>query len=281
MKYSIYEFRADFPNEDSCLEWLVNKLYPQGITCKKCKITTTHYKDRGRKSYSCTKCGNHFHPTSGTIFEKSSTPLSVWFEAIYRMTSTKCGVSAKEMERTLGVTYKTAWRMMHKIRELMALDFQLSGEVEIDETYFRAKPWRTTRPLAYNGRAATVLAMVERNGRARAFHISTNGKPTMLPIIRKHVIKDSLVYTDGLPAYKDLQEDYRHDIVIHSQGEYVRENVYTNTIENVFSHIKRGIQGVYRMVTPEYLQSYLNEFCFRYSYRKTNIFWALMNQIMI
>ena len=137
MKYTIKDFQADFPDEDACLEWLVGYLYPDGIYCKIDKKVTPHHKMRTRKSWSCELCGHHVHPTADTIFHKSTTPLTLWFYAIYLMASTLAGISAKQLERELGVTYKTAWRMFHQIRKMMAddEDSNLSGEVEVDETY--------------------------------------------------------------------------------------------------------------------------------------------------
>ncbi len=112
-RYTIKDFRKQFPDDDACLVWLKQYLFPQGITCKVCQKITKHHKVAKRKSYSCDRCGHHVHPTAGTIYHKSSTPLTDWFYAVYLMASTRCGISAKQLERELGVTYKTAWRMFH------------------------------------------------------------------------------------------------------------------------------------------------------------------------
>lgn len=122
MRYTIKDFQADFPNEQACLTWLKDYLYPDGIYCKICKKVTPHHAMRTRKSYSCETCGHHVHPTAGTIFDHSSTPLTLWFYAIYLMSATRAGISAKQLERELGVTYKTAWRMFHQIRSMMSDD---------------------------------------------------------------------------------------------------------------------------------------------------------------
>src|SRR5258708_6374355 len=135
-KYTIRDFEKQFSNDDLCLDWLVSHLYPNGIFCKTCGQITKHYKMAARKSYSCNNCGNHFHPTAGTIYHKSSTPLRLWFYAAYLMASTRCGISAKQIERELGVTYKTAWRMFHQIRSMLdESDKKLGNQVEVDETY--------------------------------------------------------------------------------------------------------------------------------------------------
>src|SRR5690606_19064950 len=122
MRYTIRDLQEDFPDDNACLTWLVDYLYPEGITCKNCKKVTPHHRMKTRRSYSCETCGNHVHPTADTIFHKSTTPLTLWFYAIYLMSATRAGISAKQLERELGVTYKTAWRMFHQIRKMMGSD---------------------------------------------------------------------------------------------------------------------------------------------------------------
>lgn len=138
-KYTLRDMQTEFPDDKSCLDWLLNCRYPQGITCKNCQRVTKHHFITSRKSYECQFCGNHIHPTAGTIFHKSSTPLTLWFYAIYLMSSTRTGISAKQLERELGVTYKTAWRMFTLIRSRQNEGrdaFGSNGDnVEVDETY--------------------------------------------------------------------------------------------------------------------------------------------------
>src|SRR5688572_25807069 len=138
-KYTINDFNRQFPNDDVCLEWLKNYLYPNGIFCKNCRKITKHHRVASRPSYSCDYCGHHVHPTAGTIYEKSTTSLRLWFYATYLMAQTRTGISAKYLERELGVTYKTAWRMFKQIRSLLQEDTTLSGTVEVDETYIGGK----------------------------------------------------------------------------------------------------------------------------------------------
>jgi transposase-like protein len=134
IRYAFKDFERDFPTEDACLEWLKNYLYPNGIFCETCQAVTKHHKVTSRKSYSCQHCGHHVHPTARTIYHKSSTSLHTWFHAIYLMASTRCGISAKQLERETGVTYKTAWRMFKQIRTMLPEDCNpLSGQV--DETF--------------------------------------------------------------------------------------------------------------------------------------------------
>src|SRR6266516_3929048 len=133
--FTLKDFQQKFPDDATCLEWLRNRLYPDGIYCEKCEATTKHHRVASRPSYSCDRCGHHVHPTAGTIFHKSPTPLTTWFYAIYLMASTRCGISAKQIQRETGVTYKTAWRMFKQIRSLMSEDVQLEGStIEMDET---------------------------------------------------------------------------------------------------------------------------------------------------
>lgn len=139
-KFTINDFNKMFPDDDSCLEWLKNYLYPDGIYCDKCERLTKHHKVASRKSYSCDYCGHHVHPTAGTIYHKSATPLRTWFYAVFKRASTRCGISAKQLQRETGVTYKTAWRMFKQIRSMLSEDVEpLSGKVEVDETYCGGK----------------------------------------------------------------------------------------------------------------------------------------------
>ena len=139
-RYTIAHFNRDFPDDDACLRFIVDLIYPEGIECRTCGQIRPHAKLRNRKAYSCDYCGTHVYPLAGTIFEKSSTPLKSWFYAVFLISSTRCGISAKQLERELGVTYKTAWRVFNQIRKLMGEDTgRLSGAVEADETYVGGK----------------------------------------------------------------------------------------------------------------------------------------------
>src|SRR6202142_43795 len=175
-RYTRRDFHAEFPDDDACLEWLKNRLYPDGIHCEKCNRVTKHHRVASRKSYSCQHCGHHVHPTAGTIFHKSSTSLQDWFYAIFIMSQTRCGISAKQLQREIGVTYKTAWRMFNQIRKLLAEDDGPAGEsgnpVELDETYIggrsarlgqERKPGRTTS----GSNKTAVFGVMERGGRVR------------------------------------------------------------------------------------------------------------------
>jgi transposase-like protein len=195
------EFMQEFPNDDACLEWLWRARHaPDGqhAHCPKCDAKTAFKKygtAQQRQSWTCTACGHHLHPTAGTIFHKSSTSLHLWFYAIYLMTSTRCGISAKQLERELGVTYKTAWRMMHLIRaKLMDQgDTTLSGRVEADETYMGGRRrGRTGRP-AEGERMVPVFGMVERGGKVVALTIPNVKRATLMPHITQRVMPWSTV----------------------------------------------------------------------------------------
>jgi transposase len=289
MRYTIKDFQNDFPDENACLIWLKEYLYPEGITCKVCKKVTPHHKMKTRKSWSCEICGHHVHPTADTIFHKSSTPLTLWFYATYLMASTRAGISAKQLERELGVTYKTAWRMFHQIRKMMGddKDNTLNNEVEVDETYMHADPTKNTRMRAKqpNTRfydSQIIFGMVERGGKAKVRHVKSNGARVLLPMIDKNINSNAKVYSDDWGAYRTLpRRGYIHDTVVHSKQQFVAGRVHTQNVENLWSNMKRGIKGVYRHVDAQYLQAYANEYAFRYSHRNDYqpMFWALLGKV--
>lgn len=284
MKYTVKDLRADFPDDDACLKWVVEYLYPDGITCTTCVKVTNHYKVKGRKVYVCSLCGHHISPLAGTIFHKSSTPLTDWFHAIYLMSTNKAGCSAKQIERELGVTYKCAWRIMHQIRTMMdAAEGALTGEVEIDETYVHANTFKRSsarKRYGYDARrkGEVVVGMVQRGGAVKVWHVPQASVRTIIPLIKDNVHPGTLIHTDGWIAYRKLPIwGYPHRWTDHGKGEYYREDSYTQNIENVWSHFKRGLKGVYRHIGRKYVQVYANEYAWRYSHRKdVCMFWSLM-----
>jgi transposase len=267
-KYTINDFNKQFPNDDACLEWLRNYLYPNGIECKSCSKITPHSKLKNLPVYSCNRCGAHIHPMSGTIFERSTTPLKQWFYAIFLISATRCGISAKQLQRELGVTYKTAWRMFKEIRTLMQSSAKpMSGEVEADETYIGGK-----RP-GKRGRGAEgkvpVFGLVQRQGSVDAMTMANLKASTVYPIIKERVLSNSTVYTDEFNIYDRLQNHgYSHKRVHHNAKIWVIGDAHTNTIEGFWSLLKRGINGVYHSVSQKYLQTYIDEYSFRYNHRK-------------
>jgi transposase-like protein len=201
---------------------------------------------------------------------------------MYLMGSTRCGISAKQIQRETGVTYKTAWRMFKQIRTLLSEDVQLEGDgVEIDETGFGP----TTKRMGRSPKPKqTIFGMVERKGRVKAIVAKDRKKDTLLPIIKQYVLPASIIFTDEYPSYDDLtrhRNEYDHRRVNHSTGVYVMGDVHTNTIEGFWSLIKRGIGGVYHSVSEKYLQSYLDEYSFRYNRRHSGnlIFHSILEKV--
>jgi transposase len=268
-KYTINDFNRDFPDDDSCLEQIVVMLYPEGIDCRKCGEKRPHAKLTNRKAYSCDYCGTHVYPLAGTIFEKSSSPLKSWFYAMFLMASTRCGISAKQLERELGVTYKTAWRMFNQIRKLLGEELANMENVEVDETYVGGKRRGTKRgrPGA-DSHKTPVFGIVERGGKVAALVTKDTKRATVMPIIEAKVLPESMIYSDEYHVYDTLgQKGYRHERVNHSQEIYVVGNVHTNTIEGFWSLFKNGIRGVYHSVSSKHLQGYADEYAFRYNHR--------------
>jgi transposase len=278
-----FEWDAIFPDDAACLDYLMARLYPEGVFCPKCRKVTKHHRDKSRPSYQCQFCGHREHPMVGTIFENSATSLKLWFDAIYLMASTRCGISAKQMERELGVTYKTAWRMFNKIRSTLAQgDDPFGGTVEVDEAWIGGQgKWKHHQGRDLRSRRneskSMVLGMAQRrqgsNG-ARVAAIMADPKKDRVPLaghVSKRVLPASTVFTDEAIHYWGLKHrGYAHERVNHVQHVYVSGDVHTNTIEGFWALVKRGISGTYHSVSTKHLQSYLDEYVFRYNNREAN-----------
>src|SRR5579862_7970354 len=264
MKYTLTDLRVDFPNEDKCLDWLVEWLYPDGITCTQCGKVTKHYRDKGRKSYSCGRCGKHVHPMAGTIFHKTKTPLTIWFHAFYMLSTNKAGISAVQFQRETGVTYKCAFRILHLIRSMMtAPERQLTGEAQIDETYIHANVFKRSSAMQRYGptgqrRGEVVFAALEQStGMVKVFHVKSSGVRVLTPLIKQHITPGSLIHTDGYHAYDRLPLwGYPHRTTNHSAYEFYREDSSIQNLENFFSTWKPRMKGTYRAVSSKYLQHY-------------------------
>ncbi len=289
--WSLMEFMRDFPDDATCLDWLWRERLAEDGShafCPKCERERKFHRVQSRPSWSCDSCGKHLHPTKGTIFEKSSTSLHLWFYAIYIMSSTRCGVSAKQLERELGVTYKTAWRMFNRIRnELMGDNGQgpLSGDVEIDETSWGGKPRgrKLTRAevAAFRENKQTILGMVERGGNVRLRLIPSRRGPALSREVRANVNPSAIIFTDDWQAYKPLRGEFLdHRIINHSAGVYVEGDTHTNSIEGFFGNLKTGMRGAYKHVSLRWLQSYLDEYAWRYNQRGSgrSMFLALLSR---
>ncbi len=271
---TVREFFKKFPDDDACLAHLFEVRFGQGYTCAKCNREAKWYPIKAERAYSCQWCGNHLHPTVGTLFEKSRTPLQLWFYAVFLFTTTRHGVSAKELQRQLGVTYKCAHRMGHKIREHMAEidgDEPLGGDgeiVEIDETMVGGKR-KGKRGRGAAGKSV-VFGMMERDGELMTKVVPNVRRATLHPIIEDNVEKGTSIETDELSSYGGLaHKGYKHDTVNHAAGAYVSENgVTVNSIENFWRHLKCSIKGTHISVSPEYLEKYAKEFEYRFNRRE-------------
>ena len=271
------KFLREYPNDEACLQWLWRTRYsPDGehAYCSECEqeqVFKRYATKQRRQSWDCTACGHHLHPTAGTIFHKSSTSLHLWFHAIYLMTSTRCGISAKQLERELGVTYKTAWRMAKLIRQDLMIqdDEPLDGEVEVGETYIGGRRRGVRgRPKTGDPKKTAVLGMVQRKGRVAAVRVTDAKAKTLMPHVRERILPRSVVYTDELKSYNKLKRTgYQHRRIHHAEKVYVSGDVHTNTIDGFWSLMKRGINGVYHAVSAKHLHGYLNEYTFRYNHR--------------
>jgi len=285
MTYS--RFLELFPDNDACLEHLKAKFFADGTECPKCGKASKFHRIKARSAYSCQYCGHHVYPTAGTIFHKSTVSLQLWFFAIYLMSSTRCGISAKQLEREIGVTYKTAHRMFKQIRSLLADDDdgQLEGDVEVDESAYGGKPRAEethAQVLAKKSHRPTIVAMVERKGRVRALHVPDRGGRTINHVVREHVLPASMLFTDEFSAYEAIGRDYRgHRRIKHKANVYAIGETHTQTVEGFFGLFKNGVRGVYHAISTEYLQAYLDEYAFRYNRRhsKEPMFWAMLNRV--
>jgi transposase len=295
-KYSVADLHTEFPNDDACLDFIKEQRWPDGRTyCEKCKAEHKHYRVSGRTAYACDHCGNHIYPLAGTIFEKSTTRLTIWFHAMYLMGQTRCGISAKQIQRETGVTYKTAWRMFKQIRTLMSEDISLEGEpIEMDECYIggKRKNKHVSKTRGMRGRSGfgddqtPVFGMVERGGRVVAKVTPDVRSATIYPIVHEFVMPASTVYTDEYPIYDRLANEmngYVHHRIKHAERIYVMGDVHTNTIEGFWSLVKRGIGGVYHSVSRKYLQTYLDEYAFRYNRRNATepMFVSLLERVAL
>jgi transposase len=290
--YSLMEFEREYPDDAACLEKLVEWLYPNGIFCPKCEKVTKHHRAKTRPSYCCQFCGHHVHPMSGTIFQDSATSLKLWFYAMYLMASTRCGISAKQLERELGVTYKCAWRIFNRIRSMLDEDDgpKLSDKVEMDESYYggleKNKHFNKRHKQGTGGVGKTaVFGMVERGGRVVAKVVANPPTAVKLePHIRHHVMPQTVIFSDEAKVYDPITRmGYGHQRIHHAQAVYVSGDCHTNTIEGFWSTTKNGIRGVYHNVSAKYLQMYLNEYSFRFNRRKSlgrhNMFEAFVGRI--
>jgi transposase-like protein len=286
------EFLRRFPDSGACLEYLKERYYSNGTECPKCGKASRFHRISGRSAYSCQFCAHHVYPTAGTIFHKSSTSLQLWFWAIYLISNSKCGISAKQLGREIGVTYKTAHRMLKQIRTLLSDegDGPLSGEVEMDETFVGGKPRASdtrgmTRAQAIRhgmDKKQIVFAAVERGGRVRASLVPDRSGPTLGAKAREFVLPESMVFTDEWKLYVSVGREFKgHRRIKHKQRIYVEGDTHTQNVESFFALFKNSVRGTHHNISAKYLQRYLDEYTFRWNRRKCDgvIFGEILERV--
>lgn len=267
---TLKEFQTRFDSDDDCLDHLMATRYGKRHTCAKCGKLANFHRVKSRRCYECDFCGYQVYPTAGTPFENTRTSLKDWFHVMFMFCASRNGVSAKEVQRTIGVTYKTAWRMCNLIRQYMGYvdgDNSLGGKgggvVEADEMF-----WGGVDKRGQDDKAI-IFGAIERGGEVVTEVLPSRKARHIMPAIFKWVRPGSRIATDESLSYRDLIENgYLHGTVNHSEGQYVSGQVHTNTIEAFWAHVKRSMAGTYVSVSKKWLQTYLWEFEFRQNLRK-------------
>lgn len=259
-----------FGDEDRCRDYLEELRWPNGVRCPRCeseKVSRIYE----RNQFDCDSCRYQFSVTAGTLFHDSHLPLRKWFLAIYLIGESKKGISARQLQRTLGTSYKTAWYLAHRVRAAMGEDDQplLRGIVEVDETFVGGRKQGVGRGRYRGLDNPPVMGAVERDGEVRLKVIRDRGRQSLHDFIHEHVAGDAeAIYTDDWPPYRGVGDhDTRHEAVNHSAHEYVRADVHANTVEGVWSLFKRSIVGSYHQLSVKHLPAYLDEMEFRFNNR--------------
>lgn len=267
---TVTQFFKQFPTDEACLDHVMETRYGMGGECPKCERKTKFSRVSSQRAYACQWCGWHTYPCAGTPFQDSRTSLQLWFYAIYLFTQSRHGVSAKELERQLGVTYKCAWRMGHEIRKHMSVvdgDDPLSGDVEIDEIYIGGKKKDGIRGRGATGKTI-VMGMLDRDGDVITQVIPNCKGETVKPIIAANIEVGSIIHTDEMGGYKGLDKmGFKHETTNHNKGEYVRGNSHVNTIEGFWSRLQSSINGTHIHVSGKHLSKYAAEFEYRFNSR--------------
>ena len=279
MRYAIKQMHDQFPDDKACLQFLFDKRFGNIKTCPKCgTVGAKFYRVKSKPSFVCKECKYQVFPLVGTIFEKSTTPLTDWFHAIYLFSVSKNGVSAKELERQVEVSYKTAHRMYKQIRLLMnesdKLGF-LGTPVEVDEVFIGGR----RKQSDIRDSKTPVMAALEVGGHVRTKVVPRATSQSAIPFLSQYVLPGSMLHTDESKVYKHTQIKnlYNHDSVRHIGKEFVnKRGATTNHVEGFFGQFRRSLDGTYHSVSPRYLSSYASEFAFRYNHRNELIFPLLL-----
>lgn len=282
--FNLIQFYDSFATEEQCQKFLFEQRWSDGVTCPKCGEIGIKYYKLASGRMKCASCRNPFTVRMGIIFEESPVPLRKWFLAIYLCTSLKKGVSSIQLSKYIGVTQKTAWFMLQRIRHVFETGSfeKLTGEVEMDEAYIGGsdkykhhnKKLRTLTGKGAQGHGsknskAPVVGMVERGGRLRVIATKDTGSATLMNLARKNIAIDATIYTDEHMPYRTLPKiGFKHESVNHGVKEFVNGMASTNTAEGFWSHLKRGINGIYHHVSAKHLQLYCDEYTFRWNTRE-------------
>jgi transposase-like protein len=267
----IVDFLKRFPDEESCISYLIQARWDDKPVCPHCESDRKIYKIKGGRILTCADCRKQFTVKVGTIFEDSALPLQKWFMAIYILTAHKKGISSLQLSRDINVTQKTAWFMLHRIRyavKVKSFDKPLMGTIEADETYVGGKKHGTRGRGSEN--KTPVFGMIQRKGDVRCMPVKEVDAKTLQGIIGDHVGLGSVVMTDEWRAYNGLCIDYTHKRIGHLKKQYVKGGTHTQNIEGFWSQMKRGINGIYHAVSPKHLERYCDEFSYKHNTRKVN-----------
>lgn len=267
-----------FKDADKAREYLERQVWPNGPICPHCGVIGEHYPLKGKSTrpglFKCKDCRLPFTVTVGTVFERSKIPLNVWLQAVFLLCSSKKGMSAHQLHRTLGVTYKTAWFMAHRIRKAMdTRRYEPMGGggkvVEADETYWgKTEAAKLAKRITGGDQKMKIFTLIERDGHARSFHVPAVTARNLAPILRSQVYQDTHLMTDEARTYINVGKEFaQHSTVNHGDKEYARGIAHVNSAESFFNILKRGLVGTYHHVGEQHLQKYVTEFDFRYNNR--------------